>query len=515
MDRQANVDILIIGGGVNGTGIARDATGRGLKVMLCEQGDLASATSSASSKLIHGGLRYLEYYQFRFVREALSEREVLLGIAPHIVWPARFIMPHDKGLRPTFVIEAGLFLYDWLARRNRLGRSRRLNLHTAKEGAPLKEHLTTGFAYSDCRVDDARLVVLNAVDARERGASIRTRTRCVAAAREQGMWRAALVDQRAAATEIVTARALVNAAGPWAANVLTEVIGSDSGKKLRLVKGSHIIVPRIYEGEQCYVLQNEDRRIVFVMPYEMDYSLIGTTDIPFEGDPSKAQISEDEILYLCAAVSRYFRNPLAPRDVVESFSGVRPLYDDGAKNASAATREYILDLDAPKGSAPLLSVFGGKITTYRRLAEDAIERLAPYLKPLCARRWTATAPLPGGDIKDGDIGQFLRTLRGKYPWLDAATVGRLACAYGTRAALILGKARRADDLGIDFGAGLFQAEIDYLIGQEFALTAEDILRRRSKLVLHLSPAKRARVSAYVDARVNDKIGTAYNSMRSP
>jgi glycerol-3-phosphate dehydrogenase len=515
MTKETNVDLLIIGGGVNGAGIARDAAGRGLAVMLCEQGDLASATSSASSKLIHGGLRYLEYYQFRFVREALLEREVLLSIAPHIVWPARFILPHDKGLRPAFVIEAGLFLYDWLARRNRLGRSRRLDLRTAKEGAPLQDHLTTGFAYSDCRVDDARLVVLNAIDARERGASIRTRTRCVSAAREQGKWQATLLDTRAATTTIVTARAIVNAAGPWAAEVLSGVIGHDAGKKLRLVKGSHIVVPRIYEGDQSYVLQNEDRRVIFVMPYEMDYSLIGTTEIPFEGDPSKARISAEEIVYLCAAVSRYFRKPLDPGDVVGSFSGVRPLYDDGAKNASAATRDYVLDLDAPKGRAPLLSVFGGKITTYRRLAEDAIERLAPHLKPPDAARWTATAPLPGGDMEDGDFDRFLRTLRGKYPWLYAATVARFAHAYGTRAELILGNARCAGDLGVDFGAGLFQAEIDYLIGQEFALTAEDILWRRSKRGLHLSPVERARVSAYVDERVNGKMGTAPNPTKSP
>jgi glycerol-3-phosphate dehydrogenase len=502
MKTETNVDLLIIGGGVNGAGIARDAAGRGLAVMLCEQGDLAGATSSASSKLIHGGLRYLEYFQFRFVREALLEREVLLGIAPHIVWPARFILPHDKGLRPAFVIEAGLLLYDWLARRNRLGRSRRLDLRMAKEGAPLKDHLTTGFAYSDCRVDDARLVVLNAIDARERGASIRTRTRCVSAAREQGRWRATLLDTRAVATTIVTARALVNAAGPWAAEVLSGVIGHDTDKRLRLVKGSHIVVPRIYEGDHSYVLQNEDRRIIFVMPYEMDYSLIGTTEISFDGDPSKARISAEEITYLCAAVSRYFRKPLSPRDVAESFSGVRPLYDDGAAAASAAARAYVLDLDAPEGGAPLLSVFGGKITTYWRLAEDAIERLSPHMKAPCVKRWTATAPLPGGDMEDGDFDRFLRTLRGKYPWLDAATVARLARAYGTRAGLILSKARSADDLGMEFGAGLFQAEIDYLIGQEFALTAEDILWRRSKRGLHLSPVECARVSAYVDERVH-------------
>jgi glycerol-3-phosphate dehydrogenase len=515
MEKQINVDLLIIGGGVNGAGIARDAAGRGLSVMLCEQGDLASATSSASSKLIHGGLRYLEYYRFGFVRAALQEREVLLGIAPHIVWPARFILPHDKGLRPALVIEAGLFLYDWLARRNRLGRSRRLDLRTAKEGAPLKDHLTTGFAYSDCRVDDARLVVLNAIDARQRGADIRTRTRCVSAKRVQGWWRTTVLDTREAATSIVTARALVNAAGPWAAAVLSGVIGRDAGKTLRLVKGSHIVVPRMYEGNQSYVLQNEDRRIIFAMPYEEDYMLVGTTEIPFEGDPSTARISEDEISYLCAAVMRYFRKPLSPGDVAWSFSGVRPLYDDGAATASAASRDYVLDLDAPEGGAPLLSVFGGKITTYRRLAEDAIESLAPHLQPPRGKPWTAAAPLPGGDVDDGDFDRFLRTLRGNYPWLDAACVTRVARAYGTRAELILGNAKTARDLGVEFGAGLFQAEIDYLIGQEFALTAEDILWRRSKRGLHLSPAERARVSAYVDTRVSGQMGKAPDFTRSP
>jgi glycerol-3-phosphate dehydrogenase len=500
MKTERNVDLLIIGGGINGAGIARDAAGRGLSVMLCEQGDLAGATSSASSKLIHGGLRYLEYYQFGFVREALLEREVLLGIAPHVVWPARFILPHAKGVRPAFVIEVGLFLYDWLARCNRLGRSRRLDLRTAEEGAPLKDHLRTGFAYSDCRVDDARLVVLNAVDARERGASIRTRTRCVSAKREQGMWQATLLDMRLAATAMVTARALVNAAGPWAAEVPSGVIGHDAGKKLCLVKGSHIIVPRIYEGDHSYVLQNEDRRVIFVMPYEMDYSLIGTTEVPFAGEPLTAGISAEEITYLCAAVSRYFRKPLDPRDVTASFSGVRPLYDVKAKNASAATREYVLDLDAPTGGAPLLSVFGGKLTTYRRLAEDAIDLLARYLKPPRAKRWTATAPLPGGDMDGGDFDRFLRSLHDKYPWLNAATVARLARAYGTRAEAIFGNARCPRDLGLAFGAGLFQAEIDYLISQEFALTAEDILWRRSKLRLHLSVDQIACVSAYVDAR---------------
>jgi glycerol-3-phosphate dehydrogenase len=513
MKTEANVDLLVIGGGVNGAGIARDAAGRGLKVMLCEQGDLASATSAASSKLIHGGLRYLEYYKFSFVREALREREVLLGIAPHLVWPARFILPHDKGLRLAFVIEAGLFLYDWLAPRKSLDRSRRINLRRAKEGAPLKEQFATGFAYSDCRVDDARLVVLNAVDAREHGAAIRTRTRCVAARRQADFWQATLLDLRHATSMTVTARSLVNAAGPWVAEVLGSVSGRDTGNKLRLVRGSHIIVPRLYEGEQSYVLQNEDRRIIFVMPYETKFSLIGTTEMSFAGDPLTAHINAEEISYLCAAVSHYFRKPLCPGDVVESFSGVRPLYDDGAKNASAATRDYVLDLDAPPGQAPLLSVFGGKITTYRRLGGDAIEKLARHLKPR-GKPWTATAPLPGGDMQGGNFDRFLRALKTKYPWLDAATATRLARAYGTRAEVILGKARSAGDLGTGFGAGLFQAEIDYLIDQEFALTAEDILWRRSKLRLHLSGDQIASVTTYVDARAKCQMRTARGSARS-
>jgi glycerol-3-phosphate dehydrogenase len=502
MDTRSSVDLLIIGGGINGAGIARDAAGRGLKVMLCEQGDLASATSSASSKLIHGGLRYLEYYRFGFVREALREREILLGIAPHLVWPARFILPHDNSLRPAIFIQAGLLLYDWLAPRKQLDRSRRLDLRTAQEGTPLKKTLATGFAYSDCRVDDSRLVVLNAVDARERGADIRTRTRCISAKRESGVWNATLLDLHGATKTIVTARALVNAGGPWAVEMLTGVIDCNAGQtKLQRVKGSHIIVPRLYEGEQCYVLQNEDRRIVFVMPYETNYSLIGTTDIPFAGDPTTAKISADEIAYLCTAVSHYFREELGPKDVRESFSGVRPLYDDGAADASAVSRDYVLDLDAPPGSAPLLSIIGGKVTTYRRLAEDAIDRLSPYLKPPNAGHWTATTPLPGGNIKGGDFGQFLRRLRGKYPWLDVATASRLARAYGTKAELILGDAQSACDLGTDFGAGLTRAEIDYLIDQEFALTAEDILWRRSKRGLHLSKAECAQVSDYVDDRI--------------
>lgn len=500
MEQDAKVDLLVIGGGINGVGIARDAAGRGLSVMLCEQSDLAGATSSASSKLIHGGLRYLEYYQFRFVREALRERDVLLGIAPHIIWPARFILPYDKRLRPAFLIRTGLFLYDWLAPSRRLPRSRRLDLKGSFEGAPLKDRLTIGFVYSDCRVDDARLVVLNALDARERGAEIRTRTRCLSAWREQGVWRADMLYTHSATKLRVTARALVNAAGPWAAKMVEMLGGMRGGKSLRLVKGSHIIVPRLFEGDHAYILQNIDHRVIFVMPYEIDYTLIGTTEIPFAGDPSMAKIGADEVSYLCAAVSRYFRKPVTPLDVVESFSGVRPLYDSSGGNDSAASRDYVLELDAPSGSAPFVSVLGGKITSYRRLAEEAVEMLVPYLNPPREKPWTATAPLPGGDIDGGDFDRFLSTLRGKYAWLDEATLKRVARAYGTRVGLIFKDAHGPGDLGEDFGAGLFQAEIDYLIDQEFALTGEDILWRRSKLRLHLSPDQSSRVSAYVDTR---------------
>jgi glycerol-3-phosphate dehydrogenase len=470
--------------------------------MLCEKGDLASATSSASSKLIHGGLRYLEFWRFGFVREALKEREVLLAIAPHLVRPARFILPHNKGLRPAVMIGAGLFLYDWLAPRKRLSRSQRLDLRMVAEGAPLKHDLTTGFAYSDCRVDDARLVVLNAVDARERGADIRTRSCCISAKRESGLWRASLLDQRGGAKSIVTARAVVNASGPWAAEVAKSLIDHNgTNTTLRLVKGSHIIVPRFYEGEQCYVLQNEDRRIVFVMPYERDYALIGTTEVPFAGDPSAAEISVEEISYLCASVSRYFRKELNPQDVEASFAGVRPLYDAGEENARTVSREYVLELDAAPSRAPLLSIFGGKVTTYRGLSEDAVARLSDYLKPPRRAPWTGSAPLPGGDMNGGDFEQFLREFRGTYPWLEADTALRLACAYGTRTKEILGKAESMRDLGAEFGAGLSEAEISYLIDCEFAFTAEDVLWRRTKLGLHLSPAQCACVSCYVAGRI--------------
>jgi len=501
-----NVDLLVIGGGINGAGIARDAAGRGLSVILCEAGDLAGATSSASSKLVHGGLRYLEQRAFRFVRRALVEREVLLSIAPHLVQPLRFVLPVDSTLRPAWMIAAGLFLYDRLARRHRLPRSRRLDLHRCPEGSPLAVRFTTGFAYFDCVVDDSRLVVLNALDARERGAEIRTRTRCRHLERDRDLWRAQLVDLRDRSEQEVSARVVVNAAGPWVTQVQAMAGVAPCGRALRLVKGSHILLPRLYAGAHAYILQNDDRRVVFVIPYERHFSLVGTTEVDFAGDPASAAITEEEVAYLCDAVSRSFVQSFGPRDVVHSYSGVRPLYDDEAASATATSREFVLGLDAPSGKAPLLTVYGGKITTYRRLAEEAMERLAPFLKPPREAAWTDRVPLPGGDFEQADLDRFLSAFRGEYPWLPQTVAERLALAYGTRARKILGGARGLADLGTDFGAGLTRAEIDYLVSEEWAETAEDVLWRRSKLGLHMTEEARACVAGYVRGRVASQRG---------
>jgi glycerol-3-phosphate dehydrogenase len=477
------VDLLVVGGGINGAGIARDAAGRGLKVLLCEKGDLAGATSSASSKLIHGGLRYLEYGEFRLVREALQEREVLLAAAPHIIWPLRFVLPHEKGLRPRALIRLGLFLYDHLGGRRRLPGTETLRLRAHSYGAPLQERVTDGFAYSDCWVQDARLVVLNARDAALRGATILTRTALRSARREGGLWRATLAGEGGAVREVAS-RALVNAAGPWVTDLLASA-AIRSRAAVRLVKGSHIVVPRLYDGEQAYILQNDDRRIVFVIPYEEAFTLIGTTDVPFTGDPVDVAIDEEETRYLCRAVSRWFARPVAPADVVWSYAGVRPLYDDRASSASAVTRDYVFDLDGTDG-APALSIFGGKITTYRRLAEHALEKLAPFF-PAAGAPWTAGAKLPGGDLPGDDPEAFAAELRREHPFLDEPWARRLARSYGTDARRVLGGARTREALGREFGAGLTEREVDWLVGEEWARTAEDILWRRSKLGLRLKP----------------------------
>ncbi len=506
MAQGTHFDLLVIGGGINGAGIARDAAGRGLSVLLCEEADLAGATSSASSKLIHGGLRYLEQRAFRFVRNALIEREILLAMAPHLVRPMRFVLPVDKALRPPWLITTGLFLYDWLARRTRLPRSRRLDLRRCAEGAPLSGRFTTGFAYSDCVVDDSRLVVANALDARERGAEIRTRTRCVFLERGRDSWRAGLVDLRDGSPLQVTARVVVNAAGPWVSQVEAMAGSAREAAPVRLVEGSHILVPRLYTGEHAYILQNDDRRIVFVIPYERQFSLVGTTELDFAGDPREAAATSEEIAYLCRAVSRCFVKKLDPSAIVHSYSGVRPLYDDAAQSASSISREFVLGLDAPAEEAPLLTVYGGKITTYRRLAEDAMERLVPLLDLPSKGAWTDRVPLPGGDLADADLDRFVGELRAEYSWLPDAMANRLARAYGTRTRKLLGKARSLADLGTDFGAGLTRAEIDYLLDEEWAETGEDVLWRRSKLGLHMTEEARACVAGYVRGRVVSQRG---------
>lgn len=490
------VDLLVVGGGINGTGIARDAAGRGLSVVLCEQDDLAQHTSSASSKLIHGGLRYLEYYEFRLVREALIEREVLLEAAPHIIWPLRFILPHSPEQRPAWMIRLGLFLYDHLGGRKRLPGSASVDLKHDPVAAPLMPSVRHAFSYADCWVEDARLVVLNAMDAAERGAEILTRTRCTEARRENGFWHARLASNRGVPARSIKARALVNAAGPWVSDFLGKRLNLPSASGVRLVKGSHLVVKKLFDHDSPYILQNPDGRIVFVIPYEQDYSLIGTTDQEFKGDPADIAIEEDEIDYLLNSVNRYFFNKVKRNQIVWSYAGVRPLYDDAKGSASAVTRDYVFDLDAPADEAPLLSVFGGKLTTYRKLAEHALEKLQPAMD-FKGKPWTAGSHLPGGDIDDADIAAFIKKAREKWPWLPEKLARRYAKAYGTRIARLIDGANSLDDLGQHLGDDLYEAEVTYLMRAEWALTDEDILWRRSKLGLHLTDQTQARLRAWL------------------
>ncbi|GBD43068.1 Aerobic glycerol-3-phosphate dehydrogenase [bacterium HR40] len=486
---ERSFDLLVVGGGINGAGIARDAAGRGLSVLLVEQDDLAAHTSSRSSKLIHGGLRYLEHGEFRLVREALREREVLLANAPHLVRPLTFVLPHAADMRPAWLVRLGLFVYDHLGGRERLPRSRRVRL-TAEDpfGAPLKPAFETGFLYADCWVDDARLVVLVARDAADRGARVRTRTRCIAARRGDGVFRVTLEDMRTGEREEVRARALVNATGPWVSHFLREVTHSQSRRDVRLVKGSHLVVPRLYEGQHAYILQNRDRRVVFVLPFADAFSLIGTTDVPVGDDPVAEEVSEAEVDYLLAAVARYWAKPPQRHDIVWRFAGVRPLYDDGIEDPSAVTRDYVLDLDAPPGEAPLLSVFGGKLTTFRRLAEHALARLT-RVTPIPGRSWTADAPLPGGDIPGADFDRFLSEAISRLPEMPRDLLDRLARAYGTRLFALLAGAKRPEELGTHFGAGLYERELAWLAREEWAEIAEDVLWRRTKLGLHFAAAQ--------------------------
>lgn len=506
-------DLFIIGGGINGCGIARDAAGRGLSVRLAEQGDLAGATSSASTKLFHGGLRYLEFLELRLVREALQERETLLRAMPHISWPMRFvlpldpemrfeshtpvsrimqtIMPWERGHRPNLMIRAGLFLYDNLGKRRILPGTDSYRLHGRPEGEPLQPRLARAYEYSDCWVDDARLVVLNARDAAARGADILTRARVAEARRQDGLWHVRMQDGRS-----YRARLLVNAAGPWVGNVIRDIACLPSHEGVRLVRGSHIVTRRLFDHDKSYFFQGPDGRIIFAIPYEGDFTLIGTTDVDHSGAPGEARCSDAERDYLLAFAARYFRRPPTAADVVWTYSGVRPLYDDGAKSATAATRDYVLSLD--ESGPPCLSVFGGKITTYRRLAESALERIAPHA-PAMGAAWTAGAPLPGGDFPVDGAPELIARLRAAYPFLTAGWANRLVRAYGTEAAAMLGAAASPADLGRDFGATLTEAELRWMMTREWARTAEDALWRRSKLGLRLDAAQQAAVAAFMDS----------------
>jgi glycerol-3-phosphate dehydrogenase len=491
-----SVDLLVIGGGINGAGIARDAAGRGLSVALVEKDDLGAHTSSASSKLIHGGLRYLEHYEFRLVAEALAEREVLLKIAAHLVRPARFIMPHVPQLRPRWMIRTGLFLYDHLGRRTRLPGSRSVRLDRPPYSSGLKPEYRHGFIYSDCRVDDSRLVVANARDAAARGAKVMTRTECLEAKRDGTVWRARL-RSREGDMEL-TARAMVNAAGPWVKTVLNERLRQPSTDNVRLVRGSHIVLPRCYAGDHAFILQNDDRRVVFMIPYGEHHTLVGTTDVPHEGDPARPEVSAAEVDYLCRAASRYLERAVHTADVVWRYAGVRPLYDDGTADPSAITRDYVLRLDTDQDSAPVLSVFGGKITTYRRLAEHALEKLAPWFHAMrMGPAWTAHAALPGATIPRGDQAAFEQHLTQRYPGLPQAALRALAQRHGALAYDVLGNAGTIAELGESFGAELYAREVDYLVEHEWAMSAEDVLWRRTKAGLHMSPAQQAAVARYL------------------
>jgi glycerol-3-phosphate dehydrogenase len=491
-------DLLVIGGGINGAGIARDAVGRGLAVLLVERSDIASATSQWSTKLIHGGLRYLEHYEFRLVSESLAEREVLLRLAPHLVEPLSFVLPHEPHLRPAWMIRAGLFLYDHIGGRRTLPGSFGVRLDTSTWGVGLKPQFKRGFVYSDARVDDARLVLVNAMDARERGADIRVHTRFTHARRENGVWVATIADAQGT-TRSVRARAIVNAAGPWVKDVFGDIEVPPIAAAVRHVKGSHIVVPRVHDQPHAYLLQNADNRIVFVIPYQERFSLIGTTDVPVESYEAP-RIDADEVEYLIKLANTYLAKPLKRKDVVWSYSGVRPLYDDGSAAASEITRDYVIKLDAlaagEAARAPLVSIFGGKLTTYRKLAEDVLAQLAPFF-PAMRQAWTVRDCLPGGDLPRGDRVAFAADLAQQYRSIPAPTVRAIAARHGTRAARVLDNARSAADLGRDFGGTLTQREIDYCVREEWARTADDVLWRRSKAGLAMTAAQRKAVEDYL------------------
>lgn len=501
-----HVDIFIIGGGINGVGIARDAAGRGFSVALCEMKDLASGTSNWSSKLVHGGVRYLEHYEFMLVRKALKEREVLWAAAPHIIRPMRFIMPHHKDLRPAWLLRLGLFLYDHIGGRKLLPATKTVDLANGVFGKPLKAMFRKGFQYSDCQVDDARLVVLNAIAAREKGAEIAVRTECVSARRQGDVWQIETRHEKTGKTTRYTADLVVNAAGPWVDSVLGSAFGKNDARNVRMVKGSHIVMPKMYDHDNCYIFQNADGRIIFAIPYTQDTTLIGTTDKDFEGNPRDAEISAEEIDYLCAAASEYFEKPVLKEEIVWTYSGVRPLYDDGATAAQEATRDYIFRQEGGKGSdddtvgAPLINIFGGKITTYRELAERMMDKIEDNLGTK-GRPWTARDPLPGGDFQTTGFEKLVAEKTARYPFMKNETIRRLCHAYGTRISMVLGEASSQDQLGENFGAGLTEAEVRYLATNEWANCADDIVWRRSKLGLVMSVDQIAKLESWMQSEL--------------
>jgi glycerol-3-phosphate dehydrogenase len=514
---DAPLDLFVIGGGINGCGIARDATGRGLTVALAEQGDLAQATSSASTKLFHGGLRYLEYFEFRLVREALEERETLLVAMPHISWPMRFVLPYHpdmrfesdtptsrllarimpwmKGRRPAWLIRLGLFMYDTMGGRKILPSTRTLDLRTDPAGEPLNPKFEKAYEYSDCWVEDSRLVVLNARDAEARGARIMTRTRVVSANRSGDLWE--IVTEGDGGRQTHSARAIVNAGGPYVEDIIRNVARINSSEGVRLVRGSHIVTKRLFDHDRCYFFQGTDGRIIFAIPYEHDFTLIGTTDQDHKGAPKDAVCTPEEQDYLCNFASQYFKKPISRADIVWHYSGVRPLYNDGAKSATAATRDYVLSLD--QNGAPLLNVFGGKITTYRRLAESALEKLQPFF-PQASGPWTARVAMPGGDFAHDGVPALIAALKARYPFLSDYHAGRMIRAYGTETTTVLGNAATMADLGRDFGATLTEAEVRWLMTHEYALAAADVVWRRTKLGLRMTKDEIAALDAYMGQR---------------
>ena len=516
---QNTFDLFVIGGGINGCGIARDAAGRGMSVALAEMNDLASATSSASTKLFHGGLRYLEYFEINLVRHALEEREVLLKAMPHISWPMRFVLPYHKdmrfegetptskllnivmpwmrGRRPAWLIRLGLFMYDNLGGRKILPATKTLNLSGTPEGAPLLPKFQKAFEYSDCWVEDSRLVVLNARDAENRGARIMCRTRVISATPENDLWRIETEDTRTGEKQLHHARMIVNAGGPWVGDIIQSKVRVNSREGVRLVRGSHIVTKRLFDHDKCYFFQGTDGRIIFAIPYETDFTLIGTTDADHPAPDQKPECTPEEQNYLLEFANGYFKQTLTADDVVWTYSGVRPLYDDGASSAAAATRDYTLKVETT-GGAPILNIFGGKITTYRKLAEDAMDKIAPHFPGLSAH-WTAGVPLPGGDFPVADVEPMITRLQDAHPFLSPKWARRLIRAYGTDAWPLLNGAQTVEALGQDFGATLTEAEVRWLMAHEYAQTAQDVVWRRSKLGLRLNKDEVAALDAWMDA----------------